>query len=85
MTEQLSVYAEKSIGDAVAKAYTYATEDSGKRAVIACGSLSYLSEVIRCMGRMRTESAEKGKNMIDHEKIEQAVRLRSWEGNGRRV
>ena len=26
-------------------------------------------------GRMRTESAEKGKNMIDHEKIEQAVRL----------
>ena len=49
MTEQLSVYAEKSIGDAVAKAYTYATEDSGKRAVIACGSLSYLSEVIRCM------------------------------------
>ena len=24
---------------------------------------------------MRTESAEKGKNMIDHEKIEQAVRL----------
>ena len=51
MTEQLSVYAEKSIGDAVAKAYTYATEDSGKRAVIACGSLSYLSEVIRCMER----------------------------------
>ena len=49
MTEQMSVYAEKSIGDAVAKAYTYATEDSGKRAVIACGSLSYLSEVIRCM------------------------------------
>ena len=49
MTEQLSVYAEKSIGDAVAKAYTYATEDSGKRVVIACGSLSYLSEVIRCM------------------------------------
>ena len=49
MTERLSVYAEKSIGDAVAKAYTYATEDSGKRAVIACGSLSYLSEVIRCM------------------------------------
>ena len=49
MTEQMSVYAEKSIGDAVTKAYTYATEDSGKRAVIACGSLSYLSEVIWCM------------------------------------
>ena len=32
--------------------------------------------IITCIAtRMRTESAEKGKNMIDHEKIEQAVRL----------
>lgn len=49
MAEQMDVYTEKSIGDAVAKAYTYATEDRGKRVVIACGSLSYLSEVIRCV------------------------------------
>ena len=47
----------------------------GKRAVIACGSLSYLSEVIRCMEGYVQNPQRKGKNMIDHEKIEQAVRL----------
>ena len=43
------VSAEKSIEDAVTKAYTYAADDPENRAVIACGSLSYLSEVIRCV------------------------------------
>ena len=49
MGDQISVSAEKSIGDAVTKAYRYAAEDSEKRVVTACGSLSYLSEVIRCV------------------------------------
>lgn len=47
--DNIGVSAEKSIEDAVTKAYTYALEDPGNRAVIACGSLSYLSEVIRCV------------------------------------
>jgi len=47
--DKMDVSAEKSIEDAVTKAYTYAVEDAENRAVIACGSLSYLSEVIRCV------------------------------------
>ena len=47
--DNMGVSAEKSIEDAVTKAYTYALEDPGNRVVIACGSLSYLSEVIRCV------------------------------------
>ena len=47
--KETDVSAEKSIEDAVTKAYTYALEDPGNRVVIACGSLSYLSEVIRCV------------------------------------
>ena len=50
------VEAEKNIKDAVTKAYTYAAEDADKRVVIACGSLSYLSEVIRWVEMCKLES-----------------------------
>ena len=49
----LAVTAEKSIEEAVAKAYDYAKEDAENRVVVACGSLSYLSEVIQCVKDMK--------------------------------
>lgn len=47
--EQINVSAEETIKEAVTKAYTYAKQDPQNRVVIACGSLSYLSEVIQCV------------------------------------
>ena len=56
MNTDLDVEAEESVKEAVTKAYNYASEDKKKRVVIACGSLSYLSEVIRCVELCRQES-----------------------------
>ena len=50
--EQPDVIPADSIQDAVASAYTYASADAKNRVVIACGSLSYLSEVGKCVKRI---------------------------------
>ncbi len=52
------VIAADNIEDAVSDAYTYASADAPNRAVIACGSLSYLSEVIHCVTEVSEETSE---------------------------
>lgn len=54
----ISVIAESSIYEAVKKAYDYAKEKAENRVVVACGSLSYLSEVIHNVEVIKKDEEE---------------------------